>query len=50
MNKNVHLKKKCLGYKESFLQEGKTSKIILRILIKNRIIITKFDKSKLYLR
>ena len=32
MNKNVYLKKKYMQYKETFLQQGKTSKIILRII------------------
>ena len=31
MNMNVRLKKKYTEYKESFLQEGKTSEIILNI-------------------
>ena len=50
MNTNEHLKMKYIEYKESFLQEGKKSKIILNFLNKKRNIITKIDNSKLFLR
>ena len=50
MNKNVHLNRNMWNSKNVSYRRAKHLLLFKNILIKNRNLITMFDKSKLYLR